>query len=379
MGIELGSMGSAVGGVATVVGRGISGLGKIGGEVPPALGLTSGPASLEGFVAMGKAYVANIDLTGGRVEPNFNMGGEIIFAAKPALNEVEVKKLAPEAVKPQAEAVWEVVLPQVEPITKPDQLVHVHTLVRSYTSTELNPSSLEKPVSKIQPVVETKTDSQPAQSVVVAPQVALQEEIVEVVEQQQKVEKPQEVWEEEIVKGKKIIVKDEEAAAQRNADIKTVTKKAAGVVELLGLKKITGSLLKKLMPKEYAGVRGEVVKEQGSDGSYQELLEGMSELGEFGSETEATETTLKIAEEKKPGKWAEDGTPLTVRDIVRIFRGRFIKPVQVYTEVVKRVTKKKLVASQSGVVTPAPVVTEKATEPTIKDFPELEGVFPQAA
>lgn len=452
MGIELGSVGSAMGGIATAVGRGVSGLGRIGTEASaavsaPASGLArmdSGPAfeaapslgSLGEFAPAGLSIMPDVGGVVGSIselkasapvnifgagmiapaETIINEGpaslensmkiqsntldllGEIRFAPQaesevglpfksevpPVFQEAFAQTLDPDqnelatepkVIEPLGEVIaiaepksvpgWEAVLPEVKPIVMPAG----------------SPAPLEVRAVKMEPNVQSANQvvTQTEQAILPATkqEEAVAQEAEEVVEQQE-VKKSQEIGEEEIIKEEKNIVKDEEAAAQRAADITAVTKTAAIAARLLGLKKIPGALMEKLMPKEYAGVRGEVVKEKGQDGSYLELKEEIGQSGEFESETEARESALKIAEEKKPGKWSKDGIRLTVKDVARIFRNRIIKSVPIHTEVVKRVVKKRIIAPQAAFISAAPP-KEVQTESTLKDFPQLEEVFPKAA
>lgn len=388
MGIELGSIGSAAGSVATAVGRGISGLGRIGGEAPvaasaPVRVAAEGPvSSLEGFTPMTKVSAANLDLIGGTYKPGFNPFGEILFQAKPQIsrpaaemNEVSVlagvEHILAEARKVEPKTVnqdWEVIWPQTKPIIAPAE---VPVAVPQIRPTEA-PVPPEAGALKAEPKVQgaTEINVKAVQKVLPTVKQAEAEQETEVVEHREK-EQPKEVLEESEERKRKIFTEDNEVTAQRKFDVKAAVRRAKEVAAELGWEKITGALIAKYMPAEYAGVRSRVIKETGPDGSYQETVEEIAGYGEFISEIKAEEYSYKVIDRKKPVKWGEKGTPLSFEHVIRVFKYRIIKPIKAHTEVVTRAVKKKLVMPQSETGVSASLVTEKAPEPTIKDFPQF--------
>lgn len=379
------SFGSAAGGGVGIEGGSLTGAASVRGLEGPV-------SSLEGFVPMGKSDINTLDLAGGTNQPGFSLGGEIVFQAQPEVNEVinplkeldivaeaesivaQVQSIEPEgfSLPEYTQPAWEVILPQVGPmlvpVTKPalkPVLLPVPAPLEGVTMKTTSQASLTG-----------ETASQPTPDVIPAVILASEEQEVEEVVEQQNIEKPQDILEEEEGRERKIFIEDNEVVAQRRLDIKAAIKKARVVAGQLGLKKITGDLIAKFMPAEYAGVRSQVVKETGPDGSYQETVEEIAGAGEFESETAAEQKSDQVVAEKKPVKLGNEGTPVAGQDVARVYKYRIIKPAQAYTEVVKRVVKKKVAVSQA-VKTPETRTAE--TEPALKDFPALEGVFPKAA
>lgn len=225
---------------------------------------------------------------------------------------------------------------------------------------------------KLHPVTGVRVANRPAQSVSPAASPAQEvQEVEELVEEKKKVEDPKEILEEEKVTDREIFVEDIEVTAQRRWDIKGAIKKAKEIIGKLGLEKLTGVLIAKLMPTEYAGVRSQVVKNAGPDGSYQDTIHELAGAGEFVSEIAAEEKADQVVAEKKPVKFGKNGLPLAFEHVVRVFKYWLFKPVPVY-EVIKRVIRKKIQIA----VQVQTAVAETKSEKSLEELdPTLAGVF----
>lgn len=314
---------------------------------------------MEGFRPMNVSDITTVD-KGGTVAPLgeivFEPGGssviqqaEKVAAAAWEGNELPVSKSKevfrviskPATLK---QPTWEVFLPQAELMVAPLVALNIVELPKPQIVT--SPS--------LEPKIETKAKIENRVSPIVAPTVLSQsvfqeqEEVEEKVSERLEQQTPNEVLEEENVMEKRIIVEDEVVVAKRRFDIKVAIKKAQELVIGLGLKKITGALVAKFTPVEYAGVRSQIIKEQGPDGSYQEIVEELAGAGEFESETAAQERIDRLVTEKKPAKYGKNRTPLDFKHVARIFKYRIFKPVPAHIEVIKRVIKKKVGTSQQN-------------------------------
>ncbi len=383
MNIELGSIGSAMGNITGSIGR-VPSLASLGSvlEAPTSAVSLDGPvASLEGFIPMGMTDLVTPPKLGGTLKPVLGItpAGEINFNV-PALKSIEAveptdwpeitesiknetvvePRIIGEAsywftdVEPRVVRPAEVIMPQIEPMVTP--------LIAPAPESAAIPAWM--PAIGTQAKTEVRNSTQPAQAV--AAQV---EEIVEEKVQQE----PEEVLEEEEITERKLYLEDHEASAVRKHEIRQAIIKARAEANRLGLDKIAGWLVAKFLPAEYDGNRSQIVKKSGPDGSYQETVEAITGAGEFESGETAVKKFDWIVAEKKPVKFGKNGNPVGNADVARVFKYRLIKPIQAHEEVVKRVTKKKVLVSQA----PAPsAITEKKA---IKVEPNLEEVSPALA
>lgn len=399
MGLEaIGSIGTAIGSVASGIGKagagaapatasfdGLKGFGGLEGLAPAGLGALPDVGGIAGSLSEFKASVPIASFDTGSVRGGFlegfkpmdafdittvNTGGTTAPSEFNTANVVaEAVGILPQAKIPQPEVMpapaWEVFAPIVAPLKAP------------------NIVEFPKPGITVSPALEpaTGTQTKTENSISVLPQPVLEEKMEEIVEEKREKQEPKEVLEEEEAKERKIIVEDREVTAQRKLDIKAAIKKAKELIGQLGWKKITGILIAKFAPKEYAGVRSQLIKEQGPDGSYQETVEEIAGAGEFESVKTAQEKVDQVIAEKKPGKWGNNGIQLAFGHIARIFKYRILKPVQAYTEVVTRVVKKKVsVAQQTATPAVASEKKEVKAETNLEELsPALAEVFQKAA
>lgn len=347
MGIELGSIGS-IAGVATAVGRGISGLGRVGGEVPAAsIGPISAPISLEGFVPMNKAFVANLDLTVGRVEPKFNMGDEIVFrsqspqVAEPEipLNEdgvlaeaeyilTEARKTEPQVINPWTkvveevktdspvkeaefnESVWEIIRPAIEPRFEP--LVVPVVKPAAEPAVFPVPAPLEARAVKAQPelVSAPKTEARPAQVVVPAVKPVEAEQVKEEVITEKAVEESVPAQEEQVEVRKEGLVVDTEKVLTRDHELNQAAEQAAIEAEALGVEIIEGEKLVKHIVPQHHGDRSETLNEEDPnntilDGSFESAKEAIN-VRAFNSLSEAKRFVSFINRKFRPEKRGQE-------------------------------------------------------------------------
>lgn len=342
MSIEGGSGGGVSGGVGGIasLGGGIEG-GSAGGF--PSI-INEGPVrgSLEGFRPMNVSDITTIDKGGTTAPPSVlqqaetvaaaawegKVGGEVHQRQHPGEPVPESKEFFPAISRPATlkQPTWEVFLPQAELVAAPTIVEFPKPQI---VTSPARVSTIVAPIVLVQPVLQEQEE----------------EKVSERVEKQT----PKEVLEEEEVTNKRVIVEDEEVTTQRRFDIRVkAVKKAQELASKLGLKKIPGRLIALFAPAEYAGVRSQIIKEQGPDGSYQEIVEELAGAGEFESETAAQERVDQLIAEKKPAKYGKNGTPLAFEHVARIFKYRIFKPVQAHIEVIKRVVKKKVVIPQQN-------------------------------
>lgn len=391
MGIEaIGSIGSAMGSVA-------SGIGKAGSSLDSMFGPKMGSIMPEG---------GTIDLIGGINKPGFSpVGGEILFQApselpSPTQAVTQVESILSQArfnvITPVAEpritgeaAYWftdvpsprvirptEVLMPEIEPITTIVEFPRPQTV--TFPILEPKTETAGKAMTK------TSTENRTSTAVVpvILPQPApAEQEVEEIVEEKKEKQELKERLEEDIETEKQIYLEDENASTQRRVEVREAVLKARIEADRLGLKNIAGWLVAKFLPGEHEGNRSQVVRKTGPDGSYQETVEAIAGAGELESREKAVEKFDAIVAEKKPVKVGKNGTPVGNIDIARIFKYRLIKPVQAHAEVIKRVVKKKMPVSQAQNSMPV-VTTEKKeikTEPSLEELnPALAEVFQKA-
>lgn len=384
MGIE--AIGSAVGSVASAVGRGAAIFGaKL--EAPLSTMVKEGPApSLVGFRAMGVVDISTPSLGGifkpleqlprlDRVQPELNVADAILEAesilSQARIISLEVPEPAVNLDLPKIEAVRETInwqgAPQIYPEFISAPVLEPATKTESASVTQVGS----------QPQIESIISHQTTQT---SPTPSEQEqEVEEVVKEKAKVEDLKTSLEEEVLEDERLYLEDEQASAQRKYEIKEAVNKAKVAADRLGLRKITGWLVAKFLPAEHEGNRSQVVKKKGPDGSYQETVEAISLTGEFASEQQAQQKFIQIIEEKSPIRKGKHGRPVSNEAVARVFKYHFVKPVA-HEVVQKRIVKKVVQATGQN---QAPVVVtetpEIKNEPTIEDYPALTEVFQKAA
>jgi len=240
------------------------------------------------------------------------------------------------------EVVEPAIFSKVEPMVVPDEFIHGHTLMRSYTSTGLRLSPVFSPA--LEPVTikaSTAVEGDVVSGQAILQQIAFKEQKIEEVVTADTVEQDQkEAEEEEEITERKIYLEDGEVSAQRKQEIREAVIKAKIEADRLGLKKITGALVARFLPAEHGGIRSQVVKKTGPDGSYQETVEAIAGTGELESEEKAVERFDGIVAEKKPVKYGKNGIPVGSEDVARVFKYKLVKPAQAHIEVIRRVVKK---------------------------------------
>ncbi len=378
------SIGAAVGNVASGIGKAGPALSNFGEVMKAPLGniINEGPVRggfLEGFRPMNTTTDITTINTGGTIVPSF----------------------APSVIQ-QAEAVaataWKTNEPPVpmQPVLQAESIQAIAEVAEprmikeaTYWFTDIPGPRVVKQAEIIMSLVAPKiiehTQSQPQtrteNRVSVLPQPApVEQEKEEIVEEKVEKKKPEERMEESEEVEKQMYLEDGDASAQRRTEIRGAIVKARVEADRLGLKKIAGWLVAKFLPGEHEGNRSQVVRKIGPDGSYQETVEAIAGAGELESKEKAVEKFDAIVAEKKPVKFGKNGNPVGNTDVARVFKYRFIKPIQAHEEVVKRVVKKKVLVSQA----PAPsAVTEKKEikiEHNLQELnPALADVFQKAA
>lgn len=436
VGIEAGSFMGA----APAVAGGISAASFLEGPMPISSvgGFEPIGASLGGLEPMGKIDLSALDLKGGSLQPEFSLAGEILFQSQQELNEgnavLEAESIISQAQKPEINDLsflplredvpewcvpkqsssendltqiaasvvsllprndgivetapysqlpsWEVIVPQEAPIIDPMPLGFAQpgtkTIVEE-TEAVAQRAWESHPITQAEEIASKLDEEEEFVSLPVATLEQVKEEVL--VEEKTEDAQPKESQEEYIDTDRKIIVEDGEVVAQRKIDIKVVAvSKAQELATKLGLKKIPGRFIALFAPKEYIGVRSQVIKEKGPDGSYEETIEALAGAGEFESVTAARNKVEQVIAEKKPGRYGKDGTPLAFEHVARILKHRIFKSVQPQFEVVKRVTKKKVEATPEQKVVQFPSAQKIVKpEPSIRDFESLAKVFEKAA
>ncbi|MBI2338049.1 hypothetical protein HYU95_02595 [Candidatus Daviesbacteria bacterium] len=406
MGIEaIGSIGSAMGSVASAAGRGTAPVASFGG-------VRGG-----GFAHLEPAGISVLPDVGGRAVSISGFKGAkltapiepIVFVPQvlPEIN-LPVKTEVPEAfrrafgnepdyaldpVKAEKQATWLAGATQLHNNNLYDlverRLVRssIATLRGTIVSPALGPGTKAEHVLGLQPLLQSKaapkTESfnQTEHAQLTQPKLE-EQEIEEVITEIEVKQGQKETMVEEEEAERKIYLEDEEVSAQRRQEIREAIIKARTEADRLGLKKITGWLVAKFLPAEHEGNRSQVVKKAGPDGSYQETVEAIAGIGELESAESAVRRFDGFVAEKKPVKRGKEGTPVEDKDVARVFKYRLVKPVgQAHQEVIKRVLKKKMLVSQPA--TALSVAGEKKeikTESSLEELnPFLPEVFQKAA
>lgn len=364
-----------VGSVASAVGRGVGKMAAFGAklEAPLSSFVKEGPApSLAGFKPMGASEISIPDL-GGVFRPaaqlNFIQPMKSLTPVGEAGTVVSPPIPAEPAIIRQAEQVaqqaqrW-VVMPKIEPIAK----VIPEPAIQSATRADNIPATFVAS----QPHTETRISNQEAQVTVTVPK---EQEVEEIIEQDKTVEDPKTSAKEEVLDDERFYLEDEQASAQRKYEIKKALGKAKIEADRLGLKKIAGWLVAKLMPPEHSGNRSQIVREKGPDGSYQETVEAIAAISEFTSEQQAEERSSEIVAEKIPVKRGKHGRRVSNKEIARVFKLHFVKPVA--SEIAqKRIVKKvvQILGQNQAQITVMEAPGIKS-EGSLADYPKLAEVF----
>ncbi|MDD5416265.1 MAG: hypothetical protein PHE48_04705 [Candidatus Daviesbacteria bacterium] len=396
MGIE--AIGSAMGTVASAVGRGAS-LGRIFGEMPSVgAASVSGPSflaptfeaapiggllnsigpKLEGpltrIVNESPVALADLENTMPLQIGKLNPVKEIRFSEP-----LSVSSVIAEADTILAQAQKSVIFPSVIPTN-----VGIQFMVAFLARSAVEPAIEAR--SKLQPLTETKIVNQPAQVVLPATNPALKEQEVEkLVKEKVKVEKPKETLGEEEFVEKRLYLEDKEVSQVRRFEIRRAIKLAFTIVGSL-VSVVTGGMVARFLPAEHEDNRSQVVKKTGLDGSYQETVEEIADIGELESEEQAVSRFDRVVAEKKPVKVGGNGNPVRNEDVARVFKYHVVKPAQAYVEVHRRVAKKRNITPTEpwGANTTPPLGwTEDGEggrdgikeETSLQDYPALAKVF----
>lgn len=378
MNIELGSVGSAIGNVASGVGRGAAVMGQISDFGPKLEGPLT-PSINEGQVGL-MDLTNTVALQIGQVNPI----SELRFDNPVPLNEVDViaeanhwlgitePEMIPEMVKPA-----EVIMPQVEPVAM--SMVVPNIDIVEFPKPQIMISPFLEPVTKTENRISVRPAVAPATAVL--PEPAQEEEMEEAIEEKVKKQEPEERLEEEETIEEQMYLEDENVSAQRRIEIREAIVKARVEADKLGLKKIAGWLVAKFLPAEHSGNRSQVIKNNGPDGSYQETVEAISEEGELESEEKAVEKFNEIVAEKKPVKYGKNGNPVGDIDVARVYKYKsIVKPSnEAYETVYKRVLKKKDQIIPVPTQTQVSLINESKPETRLEDYPALAEVFQKVA
>lgn len=424
-------LGSTIGSVATGVARGAPSIGrvsvaapvfsgpmiKIGGAAEsfrPIASIKTG-GSLRGFQSVTRPF--NAPNNGGEFKPIFDfkpvapkkvgflegfqkvakpaeaptLGGVFKFKElsdlgfKPARPVNKVVAVPIERVKPRIGVVEPVINPTIRPAVVPSRIEapkpKIKTVVRPSWEPIIKPQEKPKEQAIVQavsrPKTEAQTGSQTTQRVFTKPTSREQEEEVEqVVQEKVKQEAEDQLGEEQEIQKDQYLL-DEQALAERKSEIRQAVIKARTEANRLGLKKIAGWLVARFLPAEHEGVRSEIVKRTGPDGSYQETMEAVASAGDFESEDGAVKIFNEVAEEKRPVKIGKEGKRVGLQDVARVFRYRFVKAVQPIELIVNRIVKKRTKAGQKQIIT-EPVRLKTPSGPTMESL-GLAEVFSKAA
>lgn len=384
MGIELGeavsSVGSAVGGVASSVGRGFGP--KL--EVAPTLLINEGPVSL-GALENTMIYKPGVfDLTG---DLRFNPPGGLDLVEP--LNEQavvaeaeEISQAAKVVEFPAPKPLFSPVKAPVEiPLPSPD-IIQIGRTKRALEVAGLTQLSTKFALA-VQTGTETKTSFKQA-TASVTPQ-AREQQIAQPVEQEVEVEEVTEqeldIKEEEEVEEFRIkYLEDEEVSEERRLEIRQAVRLAKLEAEREGIQEIEGWRIAKFLP-EHAGVRSLIVKDEGPDGSFEETVEEITDR-KFSSEKEAVEIGDKIVAEKQPVKVGKYGRLVALEAVALVFKRHIVKRYPAKEVVVRRIIKKREVqlvkGQQTSNIVPFKKVEERI-EPKIEDYGQWAEVFRQKA
>lgn len=165
---------------------------------------------------------------------------------------------------------------------------------------------------------------------------------------------------------KDFYLEDEQVSKQRIVEIRQALVKAKSEANKLGIE-LNGKLVAKFLPAEHPGNRSQIVKKQGPDGSFQETVDAIAQVGKLQDQPE--KVFNQIVEENKPVKFGGVGRRVGIRDIVKVLKYKVTKIVASEV-VVKRVTKK---INQGAVVQVSEQLVN--SEPEVADYPQLAEVF----
>lgn len=368
MGIELESIGTAI--------SGASGVSKAGASLDAMFGPKMGPVgigpenivmdgpinSLEGFKPMGRIDLT-LDLIGGLNNPNFDLGGEILFNSQPqALETVPAERetitsiedfLAQARAKPQPGQVslteekavvepvkqatyWFVDVPELQRVVKPTEAIMPQVVLPAWEPV-VKPAVQPAVQPVVQPAMEHKTKNEITPAVSVQPAIE-ESETKEGTVTERLVTKQIDVIEEDIVKKKKKFVVDKPALAHRLEEAWQAIQKAKLEAEKLGYgQQIIGWILEKFLPLAHKGDMSQVVQPEGPDGTVAIIKENIKAKDKFESEKEVQAIILN----NKPVSEEDDGEEVSYEEVRKVFKDRIVKPVNLAVELTKeRITKK---------------------------------------
>ena len=138
---------------------------------------------------------------------------------------------------------------------------------------------------------------------------------------------------------------DEEVSEERRIEIRHAVRLAKIEAEKEGVVEIEGWRIVKHLP-EHAGIRSQVVKKNGPDGSFDETLEEIV-ARKFTSEQEAIEKSDSIVFQKQPVKRGRHGTIVPFEAVAKVFKRHLVKK-HPSKEVIARIVKKQQVQQVKG-------------------------------
>ncbi len=232
-------------------------------------------------------------------------------------------------------------------------------------------------ITEPEAIIQSSTYIRPQTDSATAESLQHEEEIEQEKEEEEVIEEPDDNLEEENVKKLKLKrVVDDRALSQIIVEIKQGIKKAKEITKILGTK-ITGSLLATFLPGQHPGNESEDVKGKGLDGSILERKEAIEAQGEFASEVEAEERSVRVAYEKPPIKVREHGKSVSAEDVYRVHKNNWVKPRS--TEVVLEIIKIRQLKKRTSKIIPMVKTEVEVVERRIEDAPELAEVFQKTA
>lgn len=394
MGIELGSIGTAMGSVASGIGKisaggapavasfdGLKGFGGLEGLAPaglsalPDVGGIAGSLSefkasvpvtsigtgsvrggfLEGFKTMNAADITTIN-TGGTIAPL----GEILFRAPsgPAVIS-QAETVAVVAWGKSTVPAWEVFAPEAVPLRAPALAPALEPQIGTQTKTETRVSTgsavESTPTILIQPAPEGVDE------------MVIEEEALDRQEDRTEIEES-----EELSVSKIKIVEAEQVSSERRKKIRKAVRKA----------KEEGITVAEALPREYWSDKSPLVGE-GKDWTLDLTAQALQiNPKEYASLEEAEEASIVSVAENIPVTEGASGRQATVDEVRKVTKGEkhVLGPKTPAEIVTKRLIKKKFeVAQAGGVLKVLENKVETKSEPTLKDFPQLAGVFQKAA
>lgn len=238
--------------------------------------------------------------------------------------------------------------------------------------TQTTPLAAFKPEAQARPAKQySKSVSYPSVQPILVEQARHGEEVtVEIGVNPQKISNI--VEEQERLEVRKRFVLDEQTQSKRVNLVIEAVNKAKEQALRLGVK-ITGSMIGKylieLFSRQNSEVESEAVRGKGPDGSLPKTKEAIEAYGEYTSDSDAEEKSIKEVFENIPIKIRENGKTIRKENIDIVYDKHKTKPKG--TEVVVEIFRRRKIKKGPG---PAEIVKSEQVEGRIEDT-ELAGVF----